>query len=136
MADRISVPIATEDDIVKARGHCRALARHLGFPPADLIFIVTAVTEVASNLLAHSREGEIHLELDSRDGEEALVIVGQDRGPGISDVEHALEVGFSTTDGMGIGLPGARSLMHEFDIQSQVGTGTHVTAKRWLARVQ
>jgi serine/threonine-protein kinase RsbT len=126
------MPIATEADIVSARGHCRALAQHLGFPPLDLIFIVTAVTEVARNLLEHSTQGEIQLSLDSRDGEDALVIVGQDRGPGIPDVERAFEVGFSTTDGMGIGLPGAKSLMHEFDVQSGIGTGTSLTAKRWL----
>jgi len=132
LVDRISMPIATEADIVSARGHCRALAQHLGFPPLDLIFIVTAVTEVARNLLEHSTQGEIQLSLDSRDGEDALVIVGQDRGPGIPDVERAFEVGFSTTDGMGIGLPGAKSLMHEFDVQSGIGTGTSLTAKRWL----
>lgn len=132
MADRISVPIATEEDIVKARAHCRALARHLGFASGDLIFIVSAATEVARNLLTHSTEGRIQLSLDSKDGQDALVIEGQDRGPGIPDVEQALEIGFSTTDGMGIGLPGARSLMHEFAIRSRVGMGTTLTAKRWI----
>jgi serine/threonine-protein kinase RsbT len=135
MADRIRIPIETEDDIVTARRHGRALAGHLDFAPADRIRLVTAITEVASNLLGHSTGGEIFLSLASRSDEEGVVLVARDRGPGIADVDRALQVGFSTQGRMGLGLPGARSLTHEFGMESRVPGGTTVTAKRWVGRM-
>lgn len=132
MADRIRIPIESEGDIVTARQHGRALARHLEFSPPDRIRIVTAVTEVARNLLDHSTGGEILLSLASRSEEEGIVIVGRDRGPGIPDVDRALQVGFSTRGGMGLGLAGIKSLTHEFGMESRMPNGTTVTAKRWV----
>jgi serine/threonine-protein kinase RsbT len=132
MADRIRIPIESEGDIVTARHHGRALARHLDFSATDRIRIVTAVTEVARNLLDHSAGGEILLSLASRPEEEGIVIVGRDRGPGIPDVDRALQVGFSTRGGMGLGLSGIKSLTHEFAMESRVPSGTTVTAKRWV----
>jgi serine/threonine-protein kinase RsbT len=132
MADRIRIPIESEGDIVTARQHGRALARHLDFSPPDRIRLVTAVTEVARNLLDHSMGGEILLSLASRSEEEGIVMVGRDRGPGIADVDRALQVGFSTRGGMGLGLPGIKNLTHEFGLESRTPTGTTVTAKRWV----
>jgi serine/threonine-protein kinase RsbT len=132
MADRIRIPIESEGDIVTARQHARALARHLDFSPSDRIRLVTAITEVARNLLDHSTGGEILLSLAAREEEEGVVIVGRDHGPGIPDVERALRVGFSTRGGMGLGLAGVRSLTHEFGMESRVPDGTTVTAKRWV----
>jgi serine/threonine-protein kinase RsbT len=132
MADRIRIPIESEGDIVIARQHGRALAKHLDFSPPDRIRIVTAVTEVARNLLDHSTGGEILLSLASRSEEEGIVMVGRDRGPGIPNVDRALQVGFSTRGGMGLGLPGIKNLTHEFGMESRMPTGTTVTAKRWV----
>jgi serine/threonine-protein kinase RsbT len=132
MADRIRIPIESEGDIVTARQHGRALARHLDFSPSDRIRIVAAVTEVARNLLEHSTGGEILLSLASRPEEEGIVIVGRDRGPGIRDVDRAMQVGFSTREGMGLGLAGIKSLTHEFGMDSRMPTGTIITAKRWV----
>ncbi len=132
MADRIRIPIQSEGDIVTARERGRALARHLDFSAPDRIRVVTAITEVASNLLEHSIGGEILLSLASRSDEEGIVIVGRDHGPGIADVERALQVGFSTRGRLGLGLPGVKSLMHEFALESRVPSGTTLTAKRWV----
>jgi serine/threonine-protein kinase RsbT len=132
MADRIRIPIESEGDIVTARHHGRALAKHLDFSPPDRIRIVTAVTEVAKNLLDHSTGGEVLLSLASRSEEEGIVIVGRDRGPGIADVDRALQVGFSTPGRMGLGLAGIKGLTHEFRMESRMPQGTTVTAKRWV----
>jgi serine/threonine-protein kinase RsbT len=132
MADRIRIPIESEADIVTARQHGRALARHLDFSPPDRIRLVTAVTEVARNLLHHSTGGEVLLSLASRPDEEGIVIVARDRGPGIADVDRAMQVGFSTRGGMGLGLAGVKSLTHEFAVESRMRTGTTVTTKTWV----
>ncbi len=132
MAERIRIPIESEADIVIARGHGRALARHLDFSPPDRIRVVTAITEVARNLLGHSTAGELLLSLASRSDEEGIVIVGRDSGPGIADVDRALEGGFSTRGRIGLGLPGVKSLTHEFAVESRIPNGTTVTAKRWV----
>jgi serine/threonine-protein kinase RsbT len=132
MADRIRIPIETEGDIVAARRHGRALARHLDFSPADRIRVVTAVTEMASNLLEHAVEGEILLSMAARSEEEGIVMVGRDQGPGIADVEQARQVGFSTRGHMGLGIPGIKSLTDEFAMESRMPGGTIVTAKRWV----
>jgi serine/threonine-protein kinase RsbT len=135
MADRIRIPIESEEDIVTARRHGRALAGHLDFSPAERIRLVTAITEVASNLLRHSMGGEIFLSLASRSDEEGVVLVARDRGPGIAAVDRALQIGFSTQGRMGLGLPGIKSLMHEFAMESRAPGGTTVTAKRWAGRM-
>jgi serine/threonine-protein kinase RsbT len=135
MADRIRIPIRSEGDIVTARQHARALARHLDFSPSGRIRLVTAITELARNLLDHSTGGEILLSLASRSEEEGIVMVGRDQGPGIPDVQRALDAGFSTRNGMGLGLPGVKSLTHEFGLESRVPDGTTVTAKTWAGGV-
>jgi serine/threonine-protein kinase RsbT len=132
VADRIRIAIESEGDIVTARQHARALARHLDFSPSDRIRFVTAITEMATNLLDHSTGGEILLSLASRSDEEGIVVVGRDHGPGIADVERALQIGFSTRGRMGLGLPGVRSLTDEFGLESQVPDGTTVTTKSWV----
>jgi serine/threonine-protein kinase RsbT len=135
MAERIRIPIGSEDDLVTARRHARALARHLDFSPADRIRLVTAITELASNLLGHSTGGEILLSLASRSDEEGVVLVARDRGHGIADLERAIQVGFSTQGRLGLGLAGVRSLTHEFGVESRRPGGTTVTAKRWARRI-
>lgn len=132
MADRMRIPIVSEEDIVTARKHARSLAGHLDFSPSGRIRFVTAITELARNLLDHSAGGEILLGLASRPDEEGIVIVGRDHGPGIADVDRALHAGSSSRGGMGLGLPGVKSLTHEFGLESRVPDGTIVTAKSWV----
>jgi serine/threonine-protein kinase RsbT len=132
MADRMRIQIASEEDIVTARKHARSLARHLDFSPSGRIRFVTAITELARNILDHSTGGEILLGLASRPEEEGIVMVGRDHGPGIADVNRALDAGFSSRGGMGLGLPGVKSLTHDFGLESRVPDGTTVTAKSWV----
>jgi serine/threonine-protein kinase RsbT len=130
-ADDLCVPIASEVDIVVARQQGRNLAARLGFSHGDLALIATAISELARNIVTYARKGEIVLRLveGSRRG---IMVVVRDQGPGIADVELAMQDGFSTGGGLGLGLPGARRLMDEFDIVSELGKGTTVTMKKWV----
>jgi serine/threonine-protein kinase RsbT len=129
--DRIRVPISVDADIVTARSTSREAAARLGFSTTDLTVIATAVSEVTRNIVRFAGAGEIVVELldEPRAG---VRIVARDAGPGIPDVARALQDGFSTYDGLGLGLPGARRLMDEFAVDSDVGRGTTVTMTKWL----
>ncbi len=131
MADEIRLPIRTEADIVTARLQARALGEPLGFSPGELTAIATAISEVARNILLYAREGEIVLGV-VQDGERrGIALVARDRGPGIPNIALALQDGYSTGKGLGLGLPGTKRLMDEFAIESDVGRGTTVSAKKW-----
>lgn len=125
------VPILSETDIVVARQSGRTLAAEAGFAGSDLTVIATAISEVARNILAYARTGEILLQQIQRDKQIGLLIVARDKGPGIPDVALALQDGYSTGNGLGLGLPGARRLMDEFEIVSEVARGTTVTMRKW-----
>jgi len=129
--DRIRVPISVDADIVKARSTSREAASRLGFGATDLTVIATAVSEVTRNIVRFAGGGEVVVELldEPRPG---VRIVARDAGPGISDVGQAMQDGFSTYAGLGLGLPGARRLMDEFAVESEVGRGTTVTMTKWL----
>jgi serine/threonine-protein kinase RsbT len=121
-------------DIVTARQRGRALALELGFNGADVTLIAAAISEVARNIVDHAKQGEIvmvpvnnHL----HGGRMGIQIVARDEGPGIRDLAQAMEYGYSTRKGLGVGLPGAKWLMDEFDITSQVGRGTTITMTKW-----
>ena len=126
------VAISSSADIVTARQKGRALAMELGFDGADLTLIATAISEVARNIVDHAKVGEIVLRPTTQANKRGLVITARDDGPGIADVKKAMEYGYSTRSGLGVGLPGAKWLMDEFDIDSKVGKGTTVTMKKWL----
>ena len=128
--DRVVV-IGSAADIVAARQQGRSLASTLGFSPSELTVIATAISEVARNILEYAGRGEIRLSLCQQDGRPGVCVVAYDKGPGIPDVERALRVGYSTQKGLGLGLPGARRLMDEFEIVSAVGGGTTVTMRKW-----
>ena len=131
MADEIRVPIDSDADIVAARQQGRALAAPLGFTGADLTLIATAISEVARNIVAYAKRGEIVLSLANQDSRRGVVIVARDDGPGIPDLAQAMQDGYSTSRSLGLGLPGAKRLMDEFDIVSQVGKGTTIVMKKW-----
>ena len=126
------VAISSSADIVIARQKGRELATELGFDGADLTLIATAISEVARNIVDHAKVGEIVLGPTTQASKRGLEITARDDGPGIADVKKAMEYGYSTRSGLGVGLPGAKWLMDEFDIESKVGKGTRVTMKKWL----
>ena len=130
-AGEIRVAINVDQDIVLARQKGRALATELGFSGVDATFVATAVSELARNILVYARKGEITLRAVQRSTRKGIEIVACDDGPGIPDIHLALRDGFSTSGSLGIGLPGVRRLMDEFEITSQPGRGTTVTVKRW-----
>src|SRR5580658_7495574 len=125
------VVINSAADIVTARQRGRALAAELGFEGSDLTLIATAISEVARNIVTHAKSGEIILGPSNHGGEHGISIVARDEGPGIPDVNRAMQYGYSTVRGLGVGLPGAKWLMDEFEIESKVGDGTRVTMKKW-----
>jgi serine/threonine-protein kinase RsbT len=130
-APEIRVGIASDQDIVAARQRGRALSVELGFSPVDATFIATAISELARNILAYAGCGEINLRTIQASNRRGIVVVASDNGPGIADIRQALRDGFSTSGSLGLGLPGVRRLMDEFEIVSRLGHGTTVTIKKW-----
>lgn len=128
----VRVPIQSFADIVMARQECRRMASALGFPNAMLTIMTAAISEVARNIVEHAKEGEISITPIGRGPARGLQIVARDRGPGIVDLDTAMRDGYSTSRSLGIGLPGARRLMDQFDISSVVGQGTTVTMIKWI----
>jgi serine/threonine-protein kinase RsbT len=129
--DEIRIPIAADTDIVLARQKGRELASQLGFSRTDLTFIATAISEVARNITSYAGRGEMLFRIVDGDGRQGILMEARDDGPGIDDLKQALEDGYSTADGMGIGLPGARRLMDDFEVRSEAGAGTIVTMCKW-----
>jgi serine/threonine-protein kinase RsbT len=132
MASEAIVPINSATDIVVARQKGRAMAMEVGFTGSDLTLIATAISEIARNIIAHAVSGEISISTASHGARHGIQIIARDKGPGISDINRAMQYGYSTNRGLGVGLPGAKSLMDEFDIDSAVGKGTTVTMKKWM----
>jgi RNA polymerase sigma factor (sigma-70 family) len=126
----VRVPIRTDADIVTARQQVRELAAKGGFTGTELTLIATAVSEVARNIVRFAGSGEICLELVEED-RPGVRATARDTGPGIVDVDEAMQDGFSTYHGLGLGLPGARRLMDEFAVASEPGRGTTVTMTKW-----
>ncbi|OLC54644.1 MAG: ATP-binding protein [Acidobacteria bacterium 13_1_40CM_4_69_4] len=131
MKDETRVPINSDHDIVTARQHGRALAQQIGFSNSNLTLIATAISELARNILLYAKQGELTLGIVEVDGRAGFSVVARDQGPGIRDVDRAMEVGYSTSGSLGLGLPGVRRLMDDFEIVSSVGRGTTVTARKW-----
>jgi serine/threonine-protein kinase RsbT len=129
--DELRLPIASDVDIVNARAKGRDLAAAHGFTLGDQTVIATAISEVARNILLYARRGEVRIRAATDTGRDGLLIVAEDHGPGIRDIARALQDGFSTSGGLGLGLPGARRLMDDFDVQSVPGQGTTVTMAKW-----
>jgi serine/threonine-protein kinase RsbT len=130
-AGEIRVPIISDQDIVLARQKGRALATGLGFSAVDATFVATAVSELARNILAYAGKGDVTLRAIHGSNRGGIQVVASDNGPGIPDIRQALRDGFSTSGSLGLGLPGVRRLMDEFEITSQPGQGTTVTVKKW-----
>jgi serine/threonine-protein kinase RsbT len=126
------VPIQVDIDIVTARQQGRALALQIGFVGSELTVIATAISELGRNILSYAGKGVIILRATHSGGRRGIVVIAQDEGPGIADIELAMQDGYSTSKSLGLGLPGTRRLMDEFEIVSAVGKGTTVTVKKWV----
>lgn len=123
--------INSDQDIVTARQRGRTLAVELGFSTGDATLIATSISELARNIVSYARRGEITLKTIHASSRAGISITASDNGPGIPDVRQAMRDGFSTSGSLGLGLPGVRRLMDEFEIASQAGRGTIVTVKKW-----
>ena len=134
MSGEIRLEIAGDADLVPARAQGRAMAERLGFTRSEATLIATAISEIARNIIVHVGRGELVLEPRYESRRHGLTVVARDAGRGIRDVEAALRDGFASHGGLGLGLPGARRLMDEFDIHSARGEGTTVTMTKWRVR--
>jgi serine/threonine-protein kinase RsbT len=126
-----TLAIRSSDDVVRVRQQVRVLAVEVGLSLVDQTKIVTAASELARNTLDHGGGGEATLRLINDGHRRGVHLTFEDHGPGISDVQLALKDGYSTGNGLGLGLSGARRLSNEFAIESRVGAGTRVTIARW-----
>lgn len=127
----IRVTISSDQDIVLARQKGRALALELGFSSGDATLIATAISELARNIVSYAGNGQIDLKDIQGSTRVGISITASDNGPGILNVGQALRDGFSTSGSLGLGLPGVRRLMDEFEIASKPGQGTRVAVKKW-----
>lgn len=132
MANEIRVPINSAIDIVTARQQGRELAKKLGFEGSDVTLIAAAISEVARNIVTHAEKGEVLLEHVQHGNKHGVQVIARDEGPGIPDIVQAMQYGYSTRKGLGVGLPGSKWLMDDFDIISKVGKGTIVTMRKWI----
>jgi serine/threonine-protein kinase RsbT len=133
VADVVLVRVAADADIVTARQVGRQMADELGFSATDSTLLATAISEIARNITNYAGSGEVRISIVERAGRVGIEVVASDEGPGIADVERALQDGYTTGSGLGLGLPGARRLMDEFTITSDAA-GTTVTMRKWAVR--
>jgi serine/threonine-protein kinase RsbT len=125
------VRINSEGDIVTARKIVRNAAMAMGFSVTDVTRIVTAASELTRNVFRYAGSGMLYWQKLSTSDRVGIELTFEDHGPGIPDIEQAMEIGYTTGGGLGLGLPGARRLMDEMKVESEVGKGTRVTVKKW-----
>ena len=126
------VPIERSEDLVTVRRLVRERAVTLGFGATDLVRLVTAASELARNIVVYGERGFADISAVARQGERGIRIRFEDEGQGINDIELAMKDGYTSGRGLGKGLPGARRLVDEFEVTSEVGRGTIVTITKWL----
>ena len=131
MEDEIRVAIRTDADVVTARQEARTLGASLGFSSTDLTLLATAISEVARNITTYAGEGEVRLRVVSARGRDGIEVIAADDGPGIANVELAMQDGYTTGNGLGLGLPGTRRLVDDFDLETEPGVGTTIRLVKW-----
>jgi serine/threonine-protein kinase RsbT len=129
-----SIQLVAESDIVASRHKCRTWATEAGFRLVDQTKIVTAASELARNTVQYGGGGKLLIELLDDANRSGIRLTFSDQGPGIPDIERAMQDGYTTGTGLGLGLSGSRRLMNEFAIRSEVGRGTTVVVTRWRDR--
>ncbi|MBR3119242.1 anti-sigma regulatory factor [Oceanobacillus profundus] len=132
MEPQSCVNIHKEWDIVGARQLGREMAKNLGFGTVDQARIATAVSELARNIYLYAEQGQVCFEIIDSIERRGLCMMAIDSGPGIADIGQVMQDGFTTSGGLGAGLPGVKRLMDEFDIRSEVGEGTKIIATKWI----
>jgi serine/threonine-protein kinase RsbT len=132
LSEETQIRVTSDRDVVTARQHGRALALQAGFSESEATLIATAISELARNIVSYAHQGMVSFRpLNGHSGAVGLTIVASDSGPGITDISQALRDGYSSSGGLGLGLPGVKRLMDEFAIASGVGSGTTVTVTKW-----
>jgi len=129
--DEVRVAIRTDADVVTARQEARTMGASLGFSSTDLTLLATAISEVARNITTYAGEGEVQLRLVSAGGRQGIEVIAADQGPGIADVERAMQDGYTTGNGLGLGLPGTRRLVDDFELETAPGAGTTIRLVKW-----
>lgn len=132
MPAEIRVPIEREEDVVIARQKGRELAAETGFSNTDRTIVALAISEIARNIISYAYRGEVTIRQVTDGVRRGIQIVAEDEGPGIPDIELAMRDGYSTAKSLGVGLPGTKRVMDEFELTSIVGKGTTVRMKKWL----
>ena len=131
VGDELRCLIAADTDVVQARQAGRELAAEVGFSAGDQTVIAAAISEIARNILMYAKRGEVRFTKVVDGTRQGLIVVAEDDGPGIRDVSRAMQDGYSTSGGLGLGLPGARRLMDDFEVVSAPGQGTRITMRKW-----
>ena len=131
MANEAVISIITDIDVVAARQKGRELATVLGFVSTDSTLLATAISELARNIIHYAKKGEILIASVQSGDRVGITVVARDKGPGIADISLAMQDGFSTSGGLGLGLPGVKRMMDEFHLVSDANNGTKVTIKKW-----
>jgi len=127
----VRVPVASESDLIAARRTGRMMAEELGLSPTEATLVATAISELARNIVHYANSGEIFIRLVTNGERSGIMIEARDQGPGIADTRLAVQEGYSTSGGLGLGLPGVRRIMDQFDITSEMGRGTAITVTKW-----
>ena len=130
-AGDLVIPVKADVDVLTARQRARVLVSGLRFSTSELTLIATAISEVARNIVTYAGRGEIVLRIVQRGPRQGLLVITRDQGPGIADIARAMEDGYSTSRSLGLGLPGSKRLMDEFELASELGKGTEVTMTKW-----
>ena len=131
MSDETCLRVERDADVVAARQKGRELAVLAGISGSDLTVVATAISEIARNIIVYAKRGQIVLKVAQNGHRRGVVVIATDQGPGIADIDMAMRDGYSTGKSMGLGLPGARRLMDEFEIVSEEGHGVTVTMTKW-----
>jgi len=126
------IEISKGIDIAEAVSKTRELAEAVGLVRARQYMVATATSELARNILTHARKGKITIRIFTNGGRKGIEIVAEDSGPGIANIEAAMKDGFSTSGGLGLGLPGVKRLTDEFEIDTQRQVGTKITVRKWV----
>ena len=126
------VTVASDTDIVTARQRGRTLAAALGFTSGDATIVATAISELARNIVLYAKRGEVVVVPVEVKDNRGLIITARDEGEGIADIRQAMQDGYSTSGRLGVGLPGVKRLIDEFEIVSEAGKGTTVIVKKWM----
>jgi len=127
-----TIPIERDADIVTARQKGRELAAAVGFSSTEQTVIALAISEITRNIVTYAGRGKVFISRTEEGGRRGVLVIAADEGPGIADIELAMRDGYSTARSLGVGLPGTRRIMDEFQVESSVGKGTTIRMTKWL----